>query len=124
MNLTFAQSLSPSPSVTSAAGAPDAKTSLIERSMGQLGLADSWKSICSLVLGLIRRNFDFITLLKSVKADVSEGDQNSANGKDSYRAKKAYRFIGIVIYVTCVWALRRAQRKALLEGTEEHSEEH
>jgi hypothetical protein len=125
MNLTFAQS--PSPSETSVQVATEAKTSLIRTSMSQLGLADGWKSLYSVVLNLIKKSFDFRTLQKSDKASVQEGDltgSTGANGKDSYRAKKAYRFIAIVAYVTCVWAMRRAQRKALLEGTEEHSDEH
>jgi hypothetical protein len=122
MNLTFAQS----PSVTSVGVATEAKTSLIGTSMSRFGLADGWKSLYSVVLSLIKKSFDFRSLLKNDKASVQEGDLSGSAGsdaKESYRAKKAYRFIAIVAYVTCVWAMRRAQRKALLEGTEEHSEE-
>lgn len=116
MNLTFAQS--PPPSESSAGGTAEAKSSVIDIFKGQLGLTDSWKVLYSSLLSLIKKSFDFTTLLKSEKADEKEGDLTGSTGKESYRAKKAYRFIAIVAYVSCVWAIRRAQRKALLEGTE------
>lgn len=114
MNLTF------SPSETIIGGDPKATTSVAGTSMSQLGAADSLKSLYTLVMSLVKKSFHFRTLLKSEKAGVQGGDLTESGGKNVYRAMKAYRFIAIVAYVSSVWAMRRAQRKALLEGAEAH----